>query len=786
MGTLNQDLTGIKAIEDKINANKVATFAYTETAYQDPLQYADGVMTYDVNNPQNIPVGSPEALRVNETILAKGWRSQASSISRMLMNHFLGRCSYNLNQVNDQLGNLLSTLISHLGNANGIATLDANGRIPYAQLPESAMEFKGTWNASTNTPQLVNGSGTNGDFYVCNVAGTTNFGAGDIPFLVNDRAIYDGSVWSKLSAGDIRSVDGFSPDPATGNVTLRPAFSAESAPADNLVSGSTLPTLFGRIAGWINNFVAHRNNTSNPHSVTKSQVGLGSVVNTGDSAITADGGTTKFTTGGARNLLTSLAPYFSTATAYYSGDLVTYQNRLWKCTATHSGAWNDAHFQSISLVEGLISKYVVITRKVNGHALSSDVTVSKSDVGLGNVVNTGDSAEPALNGTTKFTTGGAFRFFGNTSKYDTWLSRVFGWAFGKCFRKVTFDFTTEELSWIFGVKYIGGIYFAYGLPESTGVGIWTSTDRITWTRATLPEATYRISVNKIIRYYGLFIASSDEGALWSSDGVNWNIGTGQSAIDTGASDVYASGTIVVAVGFSNVEGNLAIVWSTDGKSWTQGTTSEATPARVFECVHYDNHIWVAGAQYSGAWWSKDGKSWSKGTGMPTGSYVNNLGYADNLWVAGCFGFRGGTSQGLWWSADGKSWSQSSTGLSLDVSELKYIRGKWVASCKNSGIYTSKNGVTWSAVNQFFGAIGHVRSVFYANGTWLAVASSGTGTSRVDKILAGDSLDTLRTIIEVTGEAMYDVSFEAGAWFVGADGCIYISDYKALVDGEYLT
>ena len=92
-------------------------------------------------------------------------------------------------------------------------------------------------------------------------------------------------------------------------------------------------------------------------TVTKSDVGLGSVANTGDSATPTSGGTTKFTTGGA---YTELA------------------------------------------------KKVDTTRKVNGHALSADVTVTKSDVGLGSVVNTGDSATPVSGGTTKFTTGGAY------------------------------------------------------------------------------------------------------------------------------------------------------------------------------------------------------------------------------------------------------------------------------------------------------------------------------------------------------------------------------------------
>lgn len=58
-----------------------------------------------------------------------------------------------------------------------------------------------------------------------------------------------------------------------------------------------------RIEGKIDNHIA---NTSNPHSVTKEQVGLGNVANTGDSATPLENGTTKFTTGGAYTLKTNL------------------------------------------------------------------------------------------------------------------------------------------------------------------------------------------------------------------------------------------------------------------------------------------------------------------------------------------------------------------------------------------------------------------------------------------------------------------------------------------------
>ena len=107
---------------------------------------------------------------------------------------------------------------SEKGASNGVATLDATGRVPYTQLPESAMEFKGGWDASTNNPELKDGTGTNGDFYVCNVAGTVNFGTAvsprEVTFYNNDRALYDGTnhQWIRLPASEVRSVNGMSGD----------------------------------------------------------------------------------------------------------------------------------------------------------------------------------------------------------------------------------------------------------------------------------------------------------------------------------------------------------------------------------------------------------------------------------------------------------------------------------------------------------------------------------------------------------------------------------------------
>lgn len=217
MGTLNEDLSAIKTVEDTLTSNKVARFAYTELAYTN--NDANGVADYDVNQEQNIPVATPSVMKVNDTVLSKGYRAQASSVTRMLLNHFLGRLSYNLNKVNDNMSNLLATLISHRGTANGLATLDADGRIPYSQLPESAVELKGYWNASTNTPTLVDGTGDNGDEYYVDVAGSQDLGSGTQYFNVGDRVLYIDGVWKNINSTAVKSVNSVLPS-AQGNVAL--------------------------------------------------------------------------------------------------------------------------------------------------------------------------------------------------------------------------------------------------------------------------------------------------------------------------------------------------------------------------------------------------------------------------------------------------------------------------------------------------------------------------------------------------------------------------------------
>jgi hypothetical protein len=108
--------------------------------------------------------------------------------------------------------------LTQKGAINGVASLDSGGKVPIAQLPNSILEYVGTYNASTNTPSLsdyadATAAATHvGDVYKVSVAGTRNFGSGAITFVAGDYAIVNSLGKFELAhAGSdaVNSVNGF-------------------------------------------------------------------------------------------------------------------------------------------------------------------------------------------------------------------------------------------------------------------------------------------------------------------------------------------------------------------------------------------------------------------------------------------------------------------------------------------------------------------------------------------------------------------------------------------------
>lgn len=62
---------------------------------------------------------------------------------------------------------------------------------------------RGTWNASTNTPDLQNGTGVEGDYYVVTTPDTRSFGSLTYHFQMYDWVFFSGGVWQRLATNHI-------------------------------------------------------------------------------------------------------------------------------------------------------------------------------------------------------------------------------------------------------------------------------------------------------------------------------------------------------------------------------------------------------------------------------------------------------------------------------------------------------------------------------------------------------------------------------------------------------
>lgn len=92
--------------------------------------------------------------------------------------------------------------ITGLGTPSADADAATKGYVD-SNIVSGAVVFKGTWNASTNTPTLINGTGTTGWQYAVSVSGSQDLGSGSISFNAGDFIIYNGTVWQRIPASTI-------------------------------------------------------------------------------------------------------------------------------------------------------------------------------------------------------------------------------------------------------------------------------------------------------------------------------------------------------------------------------------------------------------------------------------------------------------------------------------------------------------------------------------------------------------------------------------------------------
>ena len=99
-----------------------------------------------------------------------------------------------------------------------------------------ALNYKGTWNASTNNPTLADGTGAKGDYYVVSTAGTQTFDGVQLFFGIGDWIAYNGAVWQRVeggSDGNFANVTMTSTDAGAAAAPLLELYRDSASPAAN-------------------------------------------------------------------------------------------------------------------------------------------------------------------------------------------------------------------------------------------------------------------------------------------------------------------------------------------------------------------------------------------------------------------------------------------------------------------------------------------------------------------------------------------------------------------------
>lgn len=104
---------------------------------------------------------------------------------------------------------------------SGAAGVDPNRKIYFRKAkkirhvsfrPGFSGRFAGAWDASTNTPTLANGTGHDKTYYSVSAAGSVDFGAGVIAFLVGDWVTYVAAAPDEWQKATVDPRDGICDD----------------------------------------------------------------------------------------------------------------------------------------------------------------------------------------------------------------------------------------------------------------------------------------------------------------------------------------------------------------------------------------------------------------------------------------------------------------------------------------------------------------------------------------------------------------------------------------------
>lgn len=212
--------------------------------------------------------------------------------------------------------------VAQKGVANGYAGLNAAGKVPESQLPDTvlgSLQYQNAWNAATNTPAIPAAAAANkGHYYMVQVRGSTVID-GENDWEVGDWIVSNGVAWSKIDNTDsVVSVAGLKGAIATAALQtalgLKSAAYTESSAYATAADGALAKTAV------------------QPAGLTKAAVGLGKVEDKTEAERVASGAiadkfaSERTTTNTALGLKADKASPAFTGNATFAGTIVANQN----------------------------------------------------------------------------------------------------------------------------------------------------------------------------------------------------------------------------------------------------------------------------------------------------------------------------------------------------------------------------------------------------------------------------------------------------------------------------
>lgn len=247
------------------------------------------------------------------------------------------------------------------------------------------------------------------------------------------------------------------------------------------------------------------------------------------------------------------------------------------------------------------------------------------------------------------------------------------------------------------VAYSDGKWVAADYNGNVGI----STDGINWSVTAIPNGgnalrgvTYSKEKNRWVVVGILYYIYS------SPDGVNWAYHIGSSGAGVNHNDVaYGAGKFITAT-----DGDNEVRYSTDGMNWNIGTQSLASSKY---CIYFDGTQFIMGGYQGVLYTSPDGVTWTSRTNeFGTSSIYGITSGVDRSIICG----EGGKVS---ISVNGTSWSLQTTPFTTSniMYGAAYGNGLFVVGGDGGELATSPNGITWTLRTSSFGT-STIRAIVY--------------------------------------------------------------------------